>query len=108
MVIICDEYTASAGEIFVSALRDYDGPVDDLIDLTIVGQNTYGKGIMQSTYGYTLDNSTVTFTVSYFNPPSEVNFHGVGIAPDVFVKYDETGDDQLDEAVKQLEILLNI
>ena len=107
MVIICDEYTASSGEIFVSALRDYDGPVDDLIDLTIVGQNTYGKGIMQSTYGYTLDKSYVTFTVSYFNPPSEVNFHGIGIAPDVFVEYDETGDDQLDEAIKQLGILLN-
>ena len=107
MVIICDEYTASAAEIFVSALRDYDGHVEDIIDLTIVGQNTYGKGIVQDTFSYTLDGSTVTFTTSYFSPPSEVNFHGVGIAPDVFVKYDETGDDQLDEAVNQLEILLN-
>ena len=107
MVIICDEYTASSGEIFVSALRDYDGPVEDIIDLTIVGQTTYGKGIMQSTYGYTFDKSYVTFTVAYFNPPSEVNFHGIGITPDVYVEYDDTGDDQLDEAIKQLEILLN-
>ena len=106
MVIICDEHTASAAEIFVSALRDYDGPTADIIDLTIVGQNTYGKGIMQSTFGYTLDGSTVTFTTSYSIPPSEINFHGIGIAPDVEVELDNSGDDQLEEAIKQLEILL--
>ena len=106
MVVLCNEYTASAGEIFVAALRDYDGPVEDIIDVTIVGQNTFGKGIMQTSYGYK-DNSYVTFTVAYYNPPSEINYHGTGIAPDVFVEYDNTGDDQLEEAIKQLEILIN-
>lgn len=106
MVVLCNEYTASSGEIFVSVLRDYNGPVEDIIDLTIVGQNTYGKGIIQSSFGY-IDNSYFTFTVAYYNPPSEINFHGTGIAPDVFVEYDDTGDDQLEEAIKQLEILIN-
>ena len=106
MVVLCDEYTASSGEIFVAALRDYDGPVEDIIDITIVGQNTFGKGIMQSSYGYT-DNSYVTMTIAYYDPPSGVNYHGIGIAPDVLVEYDDTGDDQLDEAIKQLGILLN-
>ena len=107
IVIICDEYSASSSEIFIAALRDYDGPVEDIIDLTIVGQTTYGKGIMQASYGYTLDDSYVTFTVSYFNPPSGVNFHGVGIVPDVYVEYGETTDAQLEESVRQLEILIN-
>lgn len=107
IVIICDEYSASSSEIFIAALRDYDGPVEDIIDLTIVGQTTYGKGIMQASYGYTLDDSYVTFTVSYFNPPSGVNFHGVGITPDVYVEYGETTDTQLEESVRQLEILIN-
>ena len=107
MVVICNEYTASAGEIFVSALRDYDGPVEDIIDVTIVGKTTFGKGIMQSSFGYTLDKSYVTLTIAYYNPPSDVNYHGIGITPDVFVEYDETGDDQLDEAIKQMGILLN-
>lgn len=106
MVVICDEYTASAGEIFVAALRDYDGPVEDIIDVTIVGQNTFGKGIMQTSYGYT-DKSYVTFTVAYYNPPSDVNYHDIGIAPDVEIELDESGDDQLDEAIKQMGILLN-
>ena len=107
MVIICDKYSASSSEIFIAALRDYDGPAEDIIDLTIVGQTTYGKGIMQASYGYTLDDSYVTFTVSYFNPPSGVNFHGVGITPDVYVEYGETTDTQLEESVRQLEILIN-
>lgn len=107
MVIICDKYSASSSEIFIAALRDYDGPAEDILDLTIVGQTTYGKGIMQASYGYTLDDSYVTFTVSYFNPPSGVNFHGVGIVPDVYVEYGETTDAQLEESVRQLEILIN-
>lgn len=107
MVIICDKYSASSSEIFIAALRDYDGPAEDIIDLTIVGQTTYGKGIMQASYGYTLDDSYVTFTVSYFNPPSGVNFHGVGIVPDVYVEYGETTDAQLEESIRQLEILIN-
>ena len=106
IVVLCNEYTASSGEIFVSVLRDYNGPVEDIIDLTIVGQNTFGKGIIQSSFGYK-DNSYFTFTVAYYNPPSEINFHGSGIAPDVFVEYDNTGDDQLEEAIKQLGILIN-
>ena len=107
MVVLCNEYTASAGEIFVAALRDYDGLVEDIIDVTIVGKTTFGKGIMQSSFGYPLDKSYVTITIAYYNPPSEVNYHGIGIAPDVFVEYDDSGDDQLDEAIKQLGILLN-
>ena len=107
MVVLCDEYTASAAEIFVSCLRDYDGVVADIIDVTIVGQNTFGKGIMQGSVSYTPDNSYVTLTVSYYNPPSGTNYHGVGIMPDVLVELGETEDTQLAEAIKQMEILLN-
>jgi carboxyl-terminal processing protease len=107
MVVLCDEYTASAAEIFVSCLRDYDGVVADFIDVTIVGQNTFGKGIMQGSVSYPPDNSYVTLTVSYYNPPSGINYHGVGIMPDVLVELTETEDTQLAEAIKQMEILLN-
>lgn len=107
MVVLCDEYTASAAEIFVSCLRDYDGPVEDIVDVTIVGQNTFGKGIMQGSVEYLPDNSYVTLTISYYNPPSGVNYHGVGITPDVLVELGETEDTQYEEAIKQLELLLN-
>lgn len=90
IVVICDEYTASAGEIFTSAVRDFRDM--GLLNATIVGTNTYGKGIMQNTYAY-VDGSSVTFTVAYYNPPSGVNYHEVGVAPDVHVELPEPKED---------------
>ena len=116
IVVICDEYTASAGEIFTSAIRDYRN--DGMLDATIVGTNTYKKGIMQNTYSYS-DGSSATFTVAYYNPPCGVNYHGVGVAPDVTVELPtperdpETGeylpieDTQLKSAIEELQKLIN-
>jgi carboxyl-terminal processing protease len=116
IVVICDEYTASSGEIFTSAIRDYRNA--GLLNATIVGTTTYKKGIMQNTYTYS-DGSSATFTVAYYNPPSGVNYHGVGITPDVLVdlpaqEYNpETGeplpinDTQLERALEEIKKLIN-
>ena len=115
IVVLCNEYTASAGEIFTAALRDYAD--EGIVNVTIVGTNTYGKGIMQNTYSYS-DGSSVTLTVAYYNPPCGVNYHGVGIAPDVCVELPaaerdpETGallpveDTQLKAGIEELKKLL--
>ena len=47
MAVLVNEYSASAAELFAAALRDFGKAV-------LVGQNTFGKGIMQNTYN--LDN----------------------------------------------------
>jgi carboxyl-terminal processing protease len=104
MTVICNEYTASAGEIFTAAIRDYRD--EGLMKATIVGTNTFGKGIMQNTFPYT-DDSTVTLTVSYYNPPCGVNYHGTGIAPDVVVELSEDRDTQLEAAYAELLKLIN-
>jgi C-terminal processing protease CtpA/Prc len=62
---------------------------------------------MQGSVSYKPDKSYVTLTVSYYNPPSGTNYHGVGIMPDVLVELTEIKDTQLAEAIKQMEILLN-
>lgn len=115
IVVLCNEYTASAGEIFTAAIRDY--RKDGLVNAKIVGTNTYGKGVMQSTYQYK-DASSITFTVAYYNPPSGKNYHGIGVAPDVTVelpmpeqdpqtgKYLPVEDTQLKEAFNQLKKLV--
>ena len=104
-VVICNEYTASAGEIFTAALRDYND--QGLLRATIVGTNTYAKGIMQSTYFY-IDQSSITLTVAYYNPPSGVNYHGIGVKPDVVVENtDPQVDLQLDAAYSEMQKLLN-
>ena len=104
-VVICDEKTASSGEIFTSALRDYDEM--KLINATIVGTTTYGKGIMQNTYYY-IDQSSITMTVAYYNPPLGVNYHGIGVIPDVVVENTDSNVDlQLEAAYSEMEKLLN-
>ena len=103
-VVICNQYTASAGEIFTAAIRDY--REDKILNATIVGVTTYGKGIMQSSYYYPIDKSTVTFTVAYYNPPCNVNYHGIGVIPDVVVEIENNVDTQYEAAVEELQKLI--
>ena len=106
MVVLCNEYTASAAEIFTSVIRDYRN--EGLLDATIVGTLTYKKGIMQSSYVNLSDNSYITLTVAYYNPPCGVNYHGIGITPDVEVELLEGEDNQYERAVTELKELIDI
>ena len=85
-VVLCNENSASAAEIFISVMRDYDDM--GLLDATVAGQVTYKKGVMQSTIDFT-DKSTLTLTTALYYPPSGQNFHEVGITPDIFIENDE-------------------
>ena len=99
-VVICNEATASAGELFTAAMRDFDDSLD-IFKVTTVGQKTYGKGVLQNTYAFT-DDSTITLTVAYYNPPCGINYDGVGILPDVQVAESDEGDAQLDAAYTEI------
>ncbi|MBR2353314.1 MAG: hypothetical protein IKA76_02285 [Clostridia bacterium] len=83
-VVLCNENTASAGELFTAAFRDYGlAPV--------VGTTTYGKGTMQrffdlGLYGY---KGTLRLTVAAYYPPSDKGYDGVGITPDHVVEPSE-------------------
>ena len=104
MVVLCNEYTASAAEIFTSVIRDYRN--EDLIEAVTVGQTTFGKGIMQSTLAHS-DGSSITLTIAYYNPPCGINYHGIGITPDVQIDNTETEDLQYASAVSELLKLIN-
>jgi len=71
--------TASAAELFTSALRDW-AAGDGFVPVTLIGANTYGKGTMQSTFPLG-DGTYIKMTVARYNPPCGVNYDGVGIAP---------------------------
>lgn len=106
-VVLCNNYTASSGEIFTSVIRDYRN--EGLINAAIVGTTTYKKGIAQRTYGYDVDGSSVTVTIAYYNPPSGENYHGKGVVPDVTVPFpdDAQTDVQYEAAVEEMKKLLN-
>ena len=102
-VVLCNGSTASAAELFTAGIRDL-GKMGYL-DAVIVGETTFGKGIMQKTYTL-FDKSAVTMTVAYYNPPSGVNYHGEGIEPDVTVAPDG-GDTQLTAALAEIQKIIN-
>ncbi len=81
IVVLVNEGTASAGELFTAALRDYD-------KATVVGTITYGKGSMQTTSPFK-DGTGFKFTTRYYCPPFSENYDGVGIVPDVIVELSE-------------------
>lgn len=98
-VILTNEYTASASEIFSGAMRDFGRA-------TLVGTNTFGKGIVQSIIPMS-DGSGMKITTSEYFTPSGFALHKVGLKPDVEVElekgvkvYDETSDNQLQEAIR--------
>lgn len=62
IVFLCDENTASAAELVLGAMQDYDRGV-------IMGRPTLGKSIVQSTY-YIADTTSVYFTTSRYHSPS--------------------------------------
>ncbi len=82
MAVLVNGSTASAAELFTSAVRDYE-------KATIVGTTTYGKGCMQTTIPLS-DYSAVSVTYRMYNPPFSDNYHGIGIIPDVEVELDES------------------
>ncbi len=62
VVVLIDEYTASAGEIVAGALQDQDRGV-------VVGRRSFGKGLVQEQYDLK-DGSAVRLTVSRYYLPS--------------------------------------
>jgi len=104
MAVLVNENTASAAELFTSAVRDYDKAI-------IVGQTTYGKGCMQTTIPLSGGTGAVSVTFRMYNPPFSDNYHGIGIVPDIEVvlesdknlyKITDAEDNQLQAAVKAL------
>ncbi len=78
MVVLTDDYTASASELFAATIRDFNKGV-------LVGTTTYGKGVMQNTYSL-LNGSSAVFTVAEFLPHSKKSFNLVGLVPDIEIE----------------------
>ena len=104
IAVICNQDTASAGELFTAAMRDYGK--DGILDTVVVGVTTYGKGVAQNSYTL-YDASGIRFTIGYFNPPSNVNFDGVGVIPEFIVEEAENTDAPLSKAIEEVKKLAN-
>ena len=104
MVVLVNENSASASEIFAGAIKDYDYG-------TLLGTTTFGKGIVQTIFPLE-DGDALKITTAKYYTPEGYNIHGAGIEPDVELEYEFLGpegesydkqyDNQLQEAIKML------
>lgn len=75
IVVVVNEFSASASEILTGALKDSAGA-------TVVGQKTFGKGVIQSVYSLPGGGGAAITTQKYLTP-ADHDIHGKGITPDI-------------------------
>jgi carboxyl-terminal processing protease len=83
IVILINNGSASASEIFAGALKDHKRAI-------ILGENSYGKGSVQSIIPLR-NGGGMRLTISKYYLPSGKSISEVGVTPDIFVE--ESGDD---------------
>ena len=79
MVVLIDENSASASEIFAAAIRDHQRG-------TIVGHQSFGKGSVQGIFPLNVSGGGVRLTTAKFYSPHGKPISEVGVAPDVEIQ----------------------
>lgn len=99
-VLIVNEYSASATEILATGVQSNK-------EGKLVGQKTYGKGIIQSAQELG-DGSAIKMTVYQYYTPDGNPIHKVGVTPDYVVEATSTNENgELEDAqlLKAVEVL---
>ena len=97
MVVLVNEFSASASEVFTGAMIDNDRA-------TVIGATTFGKGSVTNLWPLD-DGSGVNFTTARWFTPNGSLIEGEGITPDVLldpIDGDEDEDVYLDRAIEIL------
>lgn len=102
IVVLTNKSSASASELLTGALKEIYGA-------TIIGTTTYGKGTVQKTKNLST-GAMIKYTAETWLTAKGNSIEGVGIAPDIEIKQDETyyinqtneNDNQLQKAIEVL------
>ncbi|MDE0325785.1 MAG: S41 family peptidase [Candidatus Poribacteria bacterium] len=81
LIVLVNEYSASASEIVAGAIKDTRRGI-------LVGQKTYGKGVVQKRYELP-DGSSMSLTISTYYTPNGTSINEVGITPQVSIEREE-------------------
>ena len=105
LVVLMNEYSASSSEILAGALKDR-------ANATIVGVQSYGKGIVQTVVGLD-DGAGMQMTIAQYYTPNGNAVHKVGITPDVEIhlpdgdngmyEFADLNDPQLNKAYEVMQ-----
>lgn len=77
LVVLTDRWSASASEILAGALQDREAA-------TIIGNRTFGKGLVQQIFPSS-DGSAIKLSIQQYLTPHEHQVHGYGIMPDIVI-----------------------
>ena len=101
LVVLVNQGTASASEILAGALQD-NGRAK------ILGETTFGKGLIQSLFELS-DGSGMAVTVAKYETPKHRDIHKLGIKPDLVVSLDSITRDRIaTKADKQYEAAVDL
>ena len=82
VVVLINENSASASELLSGAMQDH-------ARATVVGTQSFGKGIVQTYFQLPANKGWVKLTTDAYYTPNDICIHGVGITPDVVVELPE-------------------
>ncbi|MBU4483943.1 PDZ domain-containing protein, partial [bacterium] len=88
VVVLVNDGSASASEIVAGALQHLDRSV-------VIGQNTFGKGSVQTLLRLK-DNSAIKLTIARYLAGGEVSIQSVGLAPDILLMPATVQKDKID------------
>ena len=98
LIVLINNGSASASEILAGALKDHKRAI-------ILGENSYGKGSVQSIIPLK-NGGGMRLTISKYYLPSGKSISEVGVSPDIFVeekdndfRIDSDSDNQLNYAI---------
>lgn len=93
LIVLVNEGSASASEIFAGAIKDRNRGI-------LIGNKTFGKGVVQRIKQLS-DGSGFKLTTSEYFTPNGTNIHGIGIEPDIVIELpedvEEIGVEHLDK-----------
>lgn len=97
LFVLVNEGSASASEIVAGAIQDSGRG-------KLLGEKTFGKGVVQQVFNLS-DGSGIVITTSEYYTPSERSINHIGIEPDILVEpvEDSEQDMQLNKAIELLE-----
>lgn len=97
LVVLVDEYSASASEIVAGAIKDTGRGI-------LVGTKTYGKGVVQKRYPLT-GIGAISLTISSYFTPNGTSIDKSGITPQVLVT--EVQPDRFEQMMRRLVVEKN-
>lgn len=82
LVVLINEFSASAAEIVAGAIRDHGRGV-------LIGETTFGKGSVQLPHTLS-DGSQLNVTIARWYTPANTSIDAEGVAPDIEIELDES------------------